>query len=137
VATGVQERKRCLNTNRNPTVHHGGQKNYLHSRQTYKYRGDRARNRGPPTVTTLPSESPHPTMISALVLALVFLSSSAIASHGMVHQHRCTSKSSNTQDASTNSTNGGWCQAPSGSASFTAYAGCSHPCKLCVYCFVV
>ena len=72
----------------------------------------------------------------ALVLALVFLSSSAIASHGIVHQKRCASTGLTANNASLKADNG-WCQTPSGSASFTAYTGCSYPCKLCVYCFMV
>jgi len=110
----------------------GIKKDYLCSQQTYKCRGDRARNSGPLTAATLPSESPYPTMKFALVLALVCLSSSTIASHGVVHQHRRT-------ELAVQNTRGydGWCQAHSGSASFTAYTDCSHPCKLRVYCFMV
>ena len=55
-------------------------------------------------------------MKSALV-ALVFLSPLAVASHGIVHQQR----------------SGGWVQNPSDQASFTAYSGCGTPCKLCAY----
>jgi len=102
-----------------------GIKNGLRSRQTYKCRGDQGRNGGPPTAATLRSESPYPTMKSAL--ALVFLSTVAFASHGVVHRHRCTSHTQSESETNGTSTNGGWCQAPSGSASFTAYTGCSYP----------
>ncbi|KAI0286105.1 RlpA-like double-psi beta-barrel-protein domain-containing protein-containing protein [Russula aff. rugulosa BPL654] len=61
-------------------------------------------------------------MKSALVLALVFLSSSAIASHGIVHQHRSTGLTGHNTRG-----NDGWCQASSGTASFTAYTGCDYP----------
>ena len=54
-------------------------------------------------------------MKSGLV-ALVFLSTLAVTSHAIVHQHRQSS---------------GWVQNPSGQASFTAYSGCQSPCKLC------
>jgi hypothetical protein len=54
-------------------------------------------------------------MKSTLAFALAFLSTLAIASRGIVHQHRQSS---------------GWVQNPSGQASFTAYGGCKHPCKL-------
>ncbi|KAF8479527.1 endoglucanase V-like protein [Russula ochroleuca] len=49
-------------------------------------------------------------MKSALI-ALVSLSALAVASHGVVHQHR----------------SGGWVQNPSGQASFTEYSGCGTP----------
>jgi hypothetical protein len=58
----------------------------------------------------------HFTMKSALI-ALVSLSALAVASHGVVHQHR----------------SGGWVQNPSGQASFTEYSGCGTPCKLRAY----
>ncbi|KAN0121003.1 endoglucanase V-like protein [Russula decolorans] len=71
------------------------------------------------------------------VLALVFLSTFAFASHGIVHQHRCTSESdthntgvsirTTVNDDVSTSTNGGWGQAHSGNASFTEYSGCSSP----------
>ena len=82
-----------------------------------------SRNGGPPTAATLPSESLYPTMKSALVF--VFLLSSAVASHAIVHQPRGT-------EFTAHNTRGynGWCQAHSGTASFTAYTGCSYPCKL-------
>lgn len=86
-------------------------------------------NGGPPTTAILPSESPYPIMKSALAFALVFFSSSAIASHGIVHQHRRA-------ESTVHETRGydGWCQAPSGSASFTAYSGCSYPsCGITTY----
>ncbi|KAH9983946.1 endoglucanase V-like protein [Russula vinacea] len=50
-------------------------------------------------------------MKSGLV-ALVFLSTLAVTSHAIVHQHRQSS---------------GWVQNPSGQASFTAYSGCQSP----------
>jgi hypothetical protein len=62
-------------------------------------------------------------------LALVFLSTVAFASHGIVHRHRCTSE----LDTNNNSTSGGWGQKHSGTASFTEYSGCAAPCKLFVY----
>src|SRR6267154_1420011 len=103
-----------------------------HADIRYKCRGDRARNGGPLTAAILPSESPYTTMKSALVLALAFLSSFVIASHGIVHQHRSTESTIHNDRGY-----GGWCQAHSGSASFTAYTDCSYPCKSCVYCFMV
>jgi hypothetical protein len=68
-------------------------------------------------------------------LALVFLSTfaSAFASHGIVHKHRCTSENSTQGTTQDTSTNGGWGQHTSGTASFTQYSGCSQACKLCVY----
>ena len=54
-------------------------------------------------------------MKSALALAL--FCTLAVASPGIVHQHR----------------SGGWVQNPSGKASFTEYYGCETPCKLCAY----
>jgi hypothetical protein len=83
---------------------------------------------GPPDSSDLAiGNSISPAMNFALVLAIVFLSSSAIASHGVVHQHRRTELT-----AHDTRQYGGWCQAPSGSASFTAYTNCSVPCKLYV-----
>lgn len=66
-------------------------------------------------------KSVHFIMKSAL--AVVFLSTVAFASHGIVHRHRCTSE----PDTSSTSTNGGWGQAHSGTASFTEYSGCGTP----------
>ncbi len=66
-------------------------------------------------------------MKSALAIALVFLSTSTFASHGIVHHRRTESSVHNTR------ADGGWGQAPSGNASFTQYSGCGSPCKLCTY----
>lgn len=86
------------------------------------------------TAVTSTTESSYSMIKSALVLALAFFSSSAIATHGIVHQHLRT-------ESTVHNTRGddGWsqCQKRSGSASFTAYKGCQYPCKFCVYCFMV
>jgi hypothetical protein len=97
----------------------------------YKGRGDRTTgNSGPPSTgsSDLTIGKFHSSHTMKYALPLVFLSTFAFASHGIVHQHRCTSEVDTTA-----STNDGWGQAHSGNASFTEYWGCNTPCKLCVY----
>jgi len=66
-------------------------------------------------------------MKSAVALALAFLSTLAVASHGIVRHHRraCTTEGlgSNSGEPDTD----GWHQKAKGTASFTVYNGCQSP----------
>jgi hypothetical protein len=72
-------------------------------------------------------------MKSTFALVLLSLSTLAIASHGVVHQHRAASEPKNCAGDSCD----GWVQKPNGQASFTSAHNCGTPCKLCAFFFVV
>jgi hypothetical protein len=126
VATVVQESKRCPDTNHKPTSLEIKKTTFAYDRHiNAEGTSQKQWSTDSSDLTIRVGKTIHPTMKSALIL--VFLSTSVIASHGIVHQHRRTESSVHNTRAS-----GGWGQAPSGSASFTAYTGCNVPCKLCV-----
>ena len=72
-------------------------------------------------------------MKSAVALALTFLSTFAIASHGIVDHHRRQSCTTANMGSNPSDNTAGWVQNPEGKASFTVYEGCYNPCKLCTH----
>ena len=98
-------------------------------RQAYKGRGGQTRSSlwsPAATLNHLPMKS-----AVALALALAFLSTFAVASHGIVRHHRrCNTAGQGSNTGKPNENN--WHQVNKGTASFTVYNGCQYPCKLCV-----
>jgi hypothetical protein len=82
-------------------------------------------------LTALAATFNHLPMKSTVVLALAFISTFAVASHGLVHHHRrqCTTAGMGSNPGEPNTD--GWSQVAKGNASFTVYSGCQSACKLC------